>query len=155
MALLTLDVDRFKAINDTYGHLVGDAVIRDVGALLREVARTGDVCARMGGDEFAVLLPETTAEGALALAHRLREAARQRRIPSLPSRAPRPTMSIGIVAGPVADEGIAHDLHSRADQALYMAKAAGRDCARVWEPRRPSLTIEKRETYGGMTGTDR
>src|ERR1700754_4629472 len=73
-ALLTLDVDRFKEINETHGHLEGDRLLQEVGRVLRESVRGTDVVARQGGDEFSVLLPEADVDGATLLAHRIEEA---------------------------------------------------------------------------------
>jgi diguanylate cyclase (GGDEF)-like protein len=131
LALVAIDVDHFKTINDTLGHLAGDDVIREVGALLREVKRGGDVVARTGGDEFTLLLPETGAAGAFRLASRIRELVRTHDFKAVHGRVP-VTVSVGLVADKVADEDVAHDLHSRADEALYAAKESGRDRVTIW-----------------------
>ena len=131
LALLAIDVDHFKTINDTLGHLAGDAVIQEVGELLREVKRGGDVLARTGGDEFALLLPETGAAGAFRVATRIREEVRDRKFQAVAGRVP-VTVSVGLVADRAMDENVAHDLHSRADEALYAAKESGRDRVTIW-----------------------
>jgi diguanylate cyclase (GGDEF)-like protein len=131
LALVAIDVDHFKTINDTLGHLAGDDVIREVGELLREVKRGGDVVARTGGDEFTLLLPETGAAGAFRLASRIREMVRTRDFKAVAGRVP-VTVSVGLVADKIADEDVAHDLHSRADEALYAAKESGRDRVTIW-----------------------
>lgn len=131
LALLAIDVDHFKAVNDTLGHLAGDAVIQEVGELLREIKRGGDVLARIGGDEFALLLPETGAAGAFRVATRIREEVRERKFQAVAGRVP-VTVSIGLVADRAMDENVAHDLHSRADEALYAAKESGRDRVTIW-----------------------
>ena len=135
VALLALDVDNFKTVNDTFGHPAGDAVVREVGLLLREVVRAGDVIARLGGDEFAVLLPGTDVEGAFKIATRIRDAFAKRQFAGVAGRIPI-TVSIGVVADHALtpDEETAHDLQSRADEALYAAKKAGRDRAWIWTP---------------------
>jgi diguanylate cyclase (GGDEF)-like protein len=131
LTLMALDVDQFKRINDTYGHLVGDAVIRQIGVILRNAARAGDVVARVGGDEFALLLPDTTAAGAYRLATRIREMVATQNFAGVPER-DTITISVGLVADRLSDENAAHDLHSRADEALYAAKAGGRNRVNIW-----------------------
>jgi diguanylate cyclase (GGDEF)-like protein len=131
LTLMALDVDQFKRINDTYGHLVGDAVIRQIGVILRNAARAGDVVARVGGDEFALLLPDTTAAGAYRLATRIREMVATQHFAGVPER-DTITISVGLVADRLSDENAAHDLHSRADEALYAAKAGGRNRVNIW-----------------------
>lgn len=133
-ALLAIDLDHFKAVNDNYGHIAGDAVLRAVGSLLMTSARAGDVVARVGGEEFAVLLADTGAEGAHLFAGRICE-----RIAAHPfaigavQREVRITMSVGVAVSSMrgaADYG--QLLWSRADDALYEAKRAGRNCVRLW-----------------------
>jgi diguanylate cyclase (GGDEF)-like protein len=131
LALVAMDVDHFKTINDTLGHLAGDGVIKEIGELLRQLKRGGDVVARTGGDEFTLLLPETGAAGAFRLASRIREMVRVHEFPTVRGRVP-VTVSIGLVADRVMDEDVAHDLHSRADEALYAAKESGRDRVTIW-----------------------
>ncbi|HHP7236625.1 MAG TPA: HDOD domain-containing protein [Desulfobacterales bacterium] len=127
MSLVMLDLDYFKKINDTYGHLAGDAVLRAVGDFLRRSVRKSDVVARYGGEEFALLLPETPQEGAFQLVERLRE-----QLATMPiyfdSQALSVTMSAGIAGfpGEVAVSGL--DMIARADSALYRAKKQGRNC---------------------------
>jgi len=135
MALLAIDLDHFKNINDMHGHLVGDEVLRAVGALLIQAARAGDVVARIGGEEFAVILPDTSALGASHFADRLCDAVRSRRFhPVSPSGEPfRITTSIGVVSGtPGLDGDYVALFNARADVALYAAKRSGRDRVRVW-----------------------
>jgi diguanylate cyclase (GGDEF)-like protein len=136
LALLVLDLDHFKLVNDTYGHPAGDEVLRGAGALLAEVCRAGDIVARVGGEEFAVLLPDTGATGSFHFATRLCEAVRSHAFPSpLPDAPPiRVTTSIG-VASRLPHRGIddgTSGLTARADAALYAAKRSGRDRVRVW-----------------------
>ena len=135
LALLAVDVDHFKRVNDEFGHLAGDAVIREIGAVLRAGARAGDVVARVGGEEFLVILPDTDAAGAAALAERVVAAAREHAYPGVPAgRAV--TVSAGTAAvARVTDLGIAEELKARADDALYAAKRSGRDRAVAWEAR--------------------
>lgn len=135
LALLAIDVDHFKMVNDTMGHLAGDAVLRQIGALLLHAARAGDVVARTGGEEFTLVLPDTSAAGAYQLAARLCDAIRQHAF-NAGSGTTRLTVSIGVAASDAELTGSAHDvgetLKSRADQALYAAKRGGRDRVRAW-----------------------
>jgi diguanylate cyclase (GGDEF)-like protein len=116
--LLLLDVDRFKQINDRYGHVVGDEVLAAIGALLRSEARTVDIVGRTGGDEFAVLLPETPGDRAAALAQRVSSSAT-----SLDVAAP-VAVSVGLAAVGTAVPVPAdpRDLVRIADRSLYDAK---------------------------------
>ena len=130
-ALLFIDLDRFKQVNDRYGHSLGDAVLRAVGATLKSALRGSDLCCRYGGDEFMVLLPETPLEGARHVAGSLR-----RHLAGIaverPEGAVRVTASVGVAAArPGELDG--HSLVARADAAMYRAKRAGRDTVRVWE----------------------
>lgn len=131
IAVLAIDVDHFKHINDQYGHLTGDEVIREVGTLLRETARDFDVVARIGGEEFTVLAPDSNDEGALILAERVMQAFRTHQFHSLPPDR-RITTSVGVAAAPARDDEVAKTLLARADEALYIAKRNGRDRAVVW-----------------------
>ncbi len=126
-AVAVLDLDHFKAVNDAHGHAAGDAVLRGLAQALRAGIRAGDVPGRLGGEEFAILLPGVTADEATALAERLRLA--------LPSAVPHPaggdarvTASIGIAAVPPGRPARALAVAlARADRALYAAKRGGRD----------------------------
>lgn len=142
LALIALDVDHFKTINDSFGHLAGDSVIHEVGELLRSAARVGDVVARTGGDEFTLLLPDTNAAGAFRLATRIREEVAGRRFDGISGKIP-VTVSIGIVAVRAVEENIIHDLHSRADEALYAAKDAGRNQVSIWTPNLRAIAVTR------------
>ena len=120
LALLLADVDRFKEINDSWGHAAGDAALVAVAAVLRDVLRTCDTPARIGGDEFAVLLPESDAEGAEVVVARLAEAVTARGA----ADALRLSLSFG-VAVQHPDGGSLEDLMRTADMALYAAKRSG------------------------------
>lgn len=125
-ALLLLDIDRFKAINDTWGHPAGDEVLRAVAARIRDSVRPTDKVARYGGEEFAVLLPETALEAAVMLAERLRAAIAACAVAVAPGHTLTPTASIGVAAFP-EDAGTDEALIELADRALYAAKQGGRD----------------------------
>lgn len=127
MTLLMVDVDYFKRYNDTYGHQQGDEVLRTVAEILRQNVRQSDVVGRYGGEEFMVLLPETSKSAAVALAQRLCEIVASTPFPGYPGGDPvRCTISIG-VAGYPEDGLTASDLVAAADAALYRAKRFGRN----------------------------
>jgi diguanylate cyclase (GGDEF)-like protein len=133
LSVLALDVDHFKKINDEYGHLTGDEVLREMGLLLRETARLGDVVARYGGEEFEILAPDTNHEGAQILAARIQHAFRTRPFAAVGvERAV--TVSIGIASDVARNEWVASVLIARADEALYVAKRNGRDRTELWHP---------------------
>lgn len=129
-SLFLLDIDRFKEINDTYGHPTGDLVLKGMGALLKENIRTVDVPARYGGEEAVVLLPHTGLEGAEILAERFRKTVEAHLFPADASFRPgatlRCTISIGI-AGLTKECSDAAQLLKQADTALYRAKQEGRN----------------------------
>lgn len=123
LALLLIDADRFKSINDEHGHAVGDVVLRELAARLRERVRREDVVGRWGGEELVVALPETTPDGAAAVAESLRAA-----ISGTPIAADGVALSVTVSIGVAAWTGQdLDDLVDHADRALYAAKAAGRD----------------------------
>lgn len=121
LALMYMDLDNFKVINDTHGHQTGDAVLRLVADAMRSSVRQADVVGRLGGDEFAVLMPETDAQLADAAAKRLIAGLR-----NVFKGTPNVTASIGVVSCTATDAST-DDLLRRADQAMYDAKKAGKD----------------------------
>lgn len=130
-ALIFIDLDHFKQVNDRYGHLFGNAVLRAVGAALKAALRASDVRCRYGGDEFLVLLPETPPDGALRVAELLRRRLAATTV-KRPERSVAVTASIGVAAA-LPGELDAGGLLARADAAMYRAKRAGRNAVRVWE----------------------
>lgn len=125
-ALLMLDLDYFKVINDTYGHQTGDEVLKSVSKIISHTVRPTDVVARYGGEEFSVILPETNHLNALILAERIRNEVASLII-SLPNvRTITVTISVGIAAFPQNAQSD-HELIAAADKALYQAKDAGRN----------------------------
>lgn len=125
VTLILSDVDRFKSINDTYGHPVGDQVLKRVARALADQARKVDVVARYGGEEFAIVLEETDAEGAQLLCERVRQQVAAQ-VMNSDKGAFRVTVSLGIASYP--QDGVEkHHLVERADQALYAAKEGGRN----------------------------
>jgi diguanylate cyclase (GGDEF)-like protein len=122
-----LDLDYLRTINNTHGHLAGDAVIRGIAGVIRGELRRYDVAARFGGEEFCILLPSTTAEQALEIAERIRSAAEASRFEDETVPEPlRATVSIGISGYP-GDAVDAKGLVHAADIAVYEAKAGGRN----------------------------
>jgi len=124
-SLLVLDVDRFKEINDSHGHLAGDRVLIQIARTLKRNARTTDMPVRYGGDEFLVLLVGLDAEAAFALAERLRLAIAEVNVKH-DSSVLRATVSVGVATADADTQGLSA-LIARADNALYSAKKAGRD----------------------------
>lgn len=126
-AVMVLDIDRFKSVNDRFGHAAGDAVLSGVAARLSVALRPGDLIARIGGEEFLVALPGVTEAEALVLAERLRHAVAERPFAiDLPEPALRVTVSIGVALASTPAE-TAEAALARADRALLAAKADGRD----------------------------
>ncbi len=135
MTLLMLDIDHFKRYNDDFGHLVGDATLREVAFILRKSLRTVDIVARYGGEEFIIVIPETGVKGALEAAERIRSNI-ARHVYHLFDVSTRVTASIGLVVFPddcskedtsSFDANIIHELINKADEALYRAKEEGRN----------------------------
>jgi two-component system cell cycle response regulator len=131
LALLLIDIDHFKEINDTAGHLAGDSVLRQLGALLADAMRKVDVLARYGGEEFVAMLPETSMEGAAVFAERLRERIAAQVFDIGGQRSVRLTVSIGLATFPSSGVASTDDLFARADEALYRAKSGGRNQVRT------------------------
>jgi diguanylate cyclase (GGDEF)-like protein len=132
LSLLLIDLDNFKSVNDTHGHLVGDEVLRRFGALLREQARRDDICCRYGGDEFVVVMPGTIKSEAAVVAGRVRKTVEETNF-SLSADSVHPTVSIGVASYP-QDVTSKQALVKAADDALYAAKADGRNSLRVYGP---------------------
>lgn len=132
-ALLLLDMDRFKTVNDSMGHAVGDEVLRQVSGRLLGALRDSDTLARLGGDEFVALLPGCTAQDAMNVADKLRDALQAPlTLPGQAGRLPM-TASIGVCGYPEDGRDL-DQLLMNADIAMYEAKRSGRDCARFFHP---------------------
>jgi len=132
LAVLVLDIDKFKSVNDTYGHSTGDVVIKGLGAVLTRCRRDTDAVGRFGGEEFVVLCEETDAAGAFQLAERIREELKAQQFAT--EHGPLSvTCSLGIAAYP-RDATTRATLFSRADEALYAAKHGGRNQTRTASP---------------------
>jgi diguanylate cyclase (GGDEF)-like protein len=124
-----LDIDYFKKINDTYGHVVGDNVLIEISNIIKDCLRDSDLVARLGGEEFGILLPDTPIEGAYIVANRLCQA-----IASYPFRITEDgcincTVSIGMSSAEISEDPVldAKDLYQKADIKLYQAKNTGRN----------------------------
>ena len=132
LALLMIDIDDFKNINDSYGHLAGDAVLRDVAEILKHSIRVFDVCARFGGEEFAIIMPGSSAENAGTIAERIRQRIETYRSTDRELAPIRVTVSVGLAVSSAVMSS--RELIARADQALYEAKRAGKNCVRALGP---------------------
>ena len=130
LSLLLTDIDFFKKVNDTYGHPVGDLVLKGVSKILKKEIRDIDIAARYGGEEFVVILPGTDSIGAKNSAERLRKAIMAETFSS-DNRTLKVTMSIGIATVP-ADARTEEELIEKTDQALYHAKHNGRNKCVTW-----------------------
>lgn len=126
LAVVMCDLDRFKSVNDTYGHQAGDAVLRQLGLLLRGEAREIDRVGRYGGEEFMLLLPGTVLDAAVTFAERLRVAV-ERHVFTFTGGTLQRTMSAGVAAWPHPRLGSCDDLVRASDEALYVAKETGRN----------------------------
>ncbi len=125
ITFVMVDLDHFKQVNDTFGHLNGDAVLAELASILSTGLRESDVCARYGGEEFALILPETTEAGARVLAERIRAKVAAATFPG----GLKLTISVGVAA--TEEPALFTQLIDRADQALYVAKQGGRNQVRV------------------------
>jgi diguanylate cyclase (GGDEF)-like protein len=134
LSLLAVDLDHFKDVNDNYGHIAGDVVLREFGGLLVQTARAGDMIARTGGEEFTILLPDTDPSGAFRAAIRVCDTVRSHSF-MVNGKRLHLTISVGVVSTNGAQTDYAEmNMKERADQALYAAKRGGRDGLRVWNP---------------------
>ncbi len=132
LSLLMLDIDRFKRINDDYGHMVGDRALEALATELRRQARAGDVVSRFGGEEFVLLMPNTSQPNAAIIAERLRAATEQLRVHH-ENLMLRFTVSIGVSGEFNVSNGTADELLATADKALYAAKEGGRNRVEMFE----------------------
>lgn len=132
-SLIMLDIDFFKRLNDTYGHLFGDEILKEMANLVKGCLRTMDILARYGGEEFAILLPETDLEDAVFTADRIRMAVENHDFPASQGKPVRVTVSQGVTSFPSPGIESRSDIVAKADAALYEAKEAGRNCVRQRE----------------------
>ena len=137
--MMMLDIDHFKNVNDTYGHLAGDMILRQIGKILRENTYPLDVVGRYGGEEFVVLMPDTSHSKAIQAAEKLCKIIDECHW-DIEGKSISVTVSIGIVSIDSADS---HELIKRADNALYKAKKQGRNCIVCWEEANPERRANK------------
>lgn len=126
LTLLILDIDDFKKLNDTYGHHHGDVVLREIANILKEASRENDYACRYGGEEFAVILTDTTKEQGMVIAERIRTKVAEHSFPLSQEQESRITVSIGAAAFP-EDVHTKEDLIAKADKAMYIAKFSGKN----------------------------
>jgi len=129
LSALIVDLDHFKQFNDRYGHVVGDQVLREAARLMCTAMRESDIIGRYGGEEFSIILPDTTVKAAIFVAERLIS-----QVSDVPieTEAGRLTIQLSIGVGVMSQETpTLHSLIVRADQAMYLAKNAGRNCVAV------------------------
>src|SRR5262249_44607537 len=134
LAILVIDIDDFKRLNDRFGHAAGDEVLERIAKILHGAVRGSDLCARYGGEEFVILAPDTDAQGACMLAEKVRMAIDESSFIIDESMRPqRVTVSVGVAAF----KGNRKRFFQKADQALYRAKAGGKNCVIVHEDDEP------------------
>lgn len=153
LSLALFDLDNFKAVNDTHGHPCGDAVLATLGRVLLGSTRSYDVVARLGGEEFALVMPETGLVKARAIAERILDALRATPMACAGVAPFRVTCSVGLACAKGHDDAPAPDLYALADKALYQAKAQGKDrvvaapLADIRTPRRESLVVSSEKKF--------
>jgi diguanylate cyclase (GGDEF)-like protein len=126
-SILLIDLDYFKKINDTYGHLIGDEILKNIAKILKESLRNVDHIGRFGGEEFIVILPNTTLKNAVLVAEKVRDAIANFKH-NIEEQIIQATVSIGIASYNPLDDDV-NQILERADQALYQAKSSGRNCS--------------------------
>ena len=140
LAFAMIDLDGFKTINDLYGHVLGDKVLRAVGNAISRSIRLSDIAARYGGDEFAVILPQTPPEGAMRVCERLLRAISEAGFQDDSGKICRVTASLGLAYYPADDVETPEDLVHSADGALYGAKRSGKNRYSAVRPMQPQAT---------------
>src|SRR5690606_9862497 len=134
VAVVMIDLDGFKAVNDTYGHDLGDQLLVLTSKVLRARCREGDLVARMGGDEFILLLPRTGIDAACVRADQIRRDFEREAQTILSDNGPRVTMSLGVACNSQTRPSTSAKLITQADHALYRAKSAGKSCVVPFRP---------------------
>jgi diguanylate cyclase (GGDEF)-like protein len=150
LSLLLVDVDHFKQVNDSHGHLIGDDVLRALATELRQQVRESDVVGRFGGEEFTVLLPRTDGDGACRIAERLRSSAGLLSVAADPKTDARISVTVSIGVAVLGQHGSdLFELLAAADLALYRAKDAGRNQVRLYAPRQASAPEQESDEATG------
>lgn len=144
MSVIMLDIDDFKLINDSCGHLVGDQILREVSNQILTTVRKIDVAARYGGEEFVILLPETTKQGASIIAERLRKNIANLKVNTNDDRVVTTTVSMGIAQFP-NDAATAQDIIDAADKALYYSKRNGKNVVSIYGENENFVMVDKYE----------
>jgi len=151
VALVMADVDDFKKVNDTFGHLAGDAVLKAVADAIRRTARQGDFVARYGGEEFVVIATASTEEGATLLAERIRQAVANTVVEVAPDHALSVTISLGVAACNRAEGPTLHEALRRSDEAMYRVKRSGKNGVVTWSQLRHLLSTRGQSVYKPRT----
>ena len=152
ISLIMVDIDDFKRVNDEFGHLVGDSVLRQVAATVRRTVRTVDFAARYGGEEFVVLTPNTLERGARVLAERIRAGVESIKMEPEPGKVLRVTVSLGLAdceapGGPAIEEVL-----RRADEAMYRAKRLGKNRTVTWSELKKILETKPQSVFVAKSG---
>jgi diguanylate cyclase (GGDEF)-like protein len=148
-SIIMADIDKFKTVNDRFGHQKGDEALQNVSGIIMGSVRKGDICGRYGGEEIIILLPGTDAEGALSVAEKIRKKVENAKLLGLNTPL---TISLGVSSYP--EHGTwAKDLIDKADQALYHVKESGRNGSRVYEPNM-SKNIKRIDRLAGIISGD-
>jgi diguanylate cyclase (GGDEF)-like protein len=150
--VLMIDIDHFKSVNDTHGHAAGDVVLKEVAQALRECIRPMDTLARVGGEEFAMILPNCPPSFGQAVAERVRTKVQRRSVEIAPGESINVTVSIGGAFAPQWVRSSAPLWVERADQQLYLAKQAGRNRACL---EKPMVSLVSAEEKGLLFGTSK
>jgi len=147
IGLMLFDIDHFKIFNDTYGHAIGDLVLKEVARSAGSAIRSSDVLARYGGEEFVVLMPQTDTSGAMLSAERVRAAVEAMAIPH-DGKTLKVTISIGVCMFPDM-AGVKQDFIDGADKAMYFSKKTGRNRVSLYGPESEELALQKEKVGGG------
>ncbi|HEY8240398.1 MAG TPA: diguanylate cyclase, partial [Kiritimatiellia bacterium] len=151
LGVAAVDVDFFKSVNDTFGHLIGDQVLRELAQLLQSVVRASDVIGRYGGDEMVILFPQANTEQLLQIGEELIKAIR-RHVFCESTTGVSMTISIGVASSEELEVKSSAELLVRADQALYKSKQAGRDRVCAWTTKTAVAALQEGEKAKGKTG---